>query len=89
MYVMLPLDTVWVMERNGERLSVIKREQALEVGLLALKKAGVKGVMVDVWWGIVEQAGPRMYDWSAYRRLFERVQASGLKAQVGFRTYVF
>ena len=44
-------------------------------------QAGVEGVMVDVWWGIVEHAGPRRYDFSAYKRLFERIAASGLKVQ--------
>ena len=28
--------------------------------------------MVDVWWGIVEHAGPRRYDFSAYKRLFDQ-----------------
>jgi len=44
-------------------------------------QAGVEGVMVDVWWGIVEHAGPRRYDFSAYKRLFDRIAASGLKVQ--------
>ena len=43
---------------------MIKREKALEVGLQTLKQAGVEGVMVDVWWGIVENAGPGQYDFS-------------------------
>lgn len=37
--------------------------------------------MVDVWWGIVEHAGPQQYDFSAYKRLFTRIAASGLKVQ--------
>ena len=61
-------------------MPVIKRENALEVGLRALKRAGVEGVMVDVWWGIVE-AQPTEYDFSAYRRLFEKVAENGLKVQ--------
>ena len=176
-YVMLPLDTVWLLERDGRSASVIKREAALEVALRTLRKvrtqlpaasiawarhfctrscvassacagpltslhvicdvsrnspstyvpvaccwpqhrlagslvycylssvrvrlsadcrhlllcrpavpcvapqAGVEGVMVDVWWGIVEHAGPRRYDFSAYKRLFDRIAASGLKVQ--------
>ena len=54
-------------------MPVIKREKALEVGLQTLKQAGVEGVMVDVWWGIVENAGPGQYDFSAYKRLFHKV----------------
>lgn len=52
---------------------MIKREKALEVGLQTLRQAGVEGVMVDVWWGIVENAGPGKYDFSAYKRLFHKV----------------
>ena len=61
--------------------SVIKREKALEMGLRTLRRAGVEGVMIDVWWGIVEAKGPMTYDFSAYRRLFEKVKKHGLKAQ--------
>ena len=51
------------------------------MGLRTLRKAGVEGVMVDVWWGIVEEAGPQKYDFSAYRRLFRKVAEHGLKIQ--------
>lgn len=80
-YVMLPLDSVWLTERDGVKVSVLKREKALKTGLRTLKQAGVEGVMVDVWWGVVEAAGPLQYDFSAYRQLFEEVVASGLKVQ--------
>ena len=56
-FVMLPLDTVWLLSM------------------------GVDGVMVDVWWGIAEHAGPGQYDFSAYRKLFEQVASKGLKVQ--------
>jgi beta-amylase len=29
----------------------------------------IDGLMVDVWWGIVEEEGPNKYDWSAYKTL--------------------
>lgn len=80
-YVMLPLDTVWVVERDGKKVSVLKKERSLEIALHTLKQAGVEGVMVDVWWGIVERGGPRNYDFSAYKRLFLKVAAAGLKVQ--------
>ena len=81
-YVMLPLDTVWVVERmDGKRVSVLKKERSLEIALHTLKQAGVEGVMVDVWWGIVERGGPGQYDFSAYKRLFYKVAAAGLKVQ--------
>jgi hypothetical protein len=81
-YVMLPLDTVWLQERKGEdSKAVLLREKAMDVGLEMLQAAGVEGVMVDVWWGIAEHAGPGKYDWSAYHKLFEQVAAKGLKVQ--------
>jgi beta-amylase len=80
-YVMLPLDTVWVVERDGKKVSVLKKERSLEIALHTLKQAGVEGVMVDVWWGIAERAGPGVYDFSAYKRLFYKVAAAGLKVQ--------
>ena len=57
------------------QVSIIKREKALDVGLRTLRKAGVEGVMVDVWWGVVEEAGPGRYDFSAYQRLFQKVSS--------------
>jgi beta-amylase len=54
------------------QVAILKRERALEIALHTLRKAGVEGVMVDVWWGICERAGPRVYDFSAYRRLFHK-----------------
>ena len=58
-------------------MSIIKREKALDVGLRTLRKAGVEGVMVDVWWGIAEEAAPGRYDFSAYQRLFAKVDLLG------------
>jgi beta-amylase len=54
------------------QVAILKREKALEIALHTLRQAGVEGVMVDVWWGIVERAGPNVYDFSAYRRLFNK-----------------
>lgn len=80
-YVMLPLDTVWVLERDGKTKSILKKERSLEIALHTLKQAGVEGVMVDVWWGIVERAGPGTYDFAAYQSLFRKVARAGLKVQ--------
>lgn len=46
-YVMLPLDTVWLIERDSRSQPVLIREKAMEVGLEALRAAGVEGVMVS------------------------------------------
>lgn len=45
------------------------------------KKFYKQGVMVDVWWGVVEGDGPKAYNWSAYRQLVDMVSEIGLKMQ--------
>ncbi|KAL2331802.1 hypothetical protein Fmac_019383 [Flemingia macrophylla] len=73
-YVMLPLGVV----TND---NVLEDREGLENQLRELHAGGVDGVMVDVWWGIVESKGPKKYDWSAYRTLFKSVQDCKLKLQ--------
>ncbi|XP_008794866.1 beta-amylase 3, chloroplastic [Phoenix dactylifera] len=74
-YVMLPLDTV---SASGG----LSRARALQASLMALRSAGVEGVMVDVWWGLVEKDGPMRYNWEAYMELVKMVERSGLKLQM-------
>ncbi|KVI04159.1 Glycoside hydrolase, catalytic domain-containing protein [Cynara cardunculus var. scolymus] len=74
-YVMLQLGIVTID-------NVLEDKVGLEKQLKQLKGANVDGVMCDVWWGIVESKGPKEYDWSAYRVLFQLVQDCGLKMQV-------
>ena len=71
-FVMLPLD---VISRDG----LLQHVQALRVSLHTLKQIGVEGVMIDVWWGIVEREGPELYDWAAYLELLGMVRDAGLK----------
>lgn len=73
-YVMLPLDTV---RPDG----TLNRKKAMWASLMGLKKAGVEGVMVDVWWGLVEKDGPAAYNWSGYTDLMEMAKQVGLKVQ--------
>ena len=61
--------------------NVLEDKAGIEKQLKELRAAGVDGVMVDVWWGITESQGPKQYDWSAYRSLFQIVQERGLKLQ--------
>ena len=72
---MLPLDTVTL-------INTLKHAKALNAGLRALKSVGIDGIMVDVWWGIVEHDGPRSYDWSSYKALVRMAAAVGLQMQV-------
>ncbi|CAN6211887.1 unnamed protein product [Urochloa humidicola] len=73
-FVMLPLEVVTTENELDDAA-------ALRAQLRRLRAAGVDGVMVDVWWGIVEGGGPGRYEWRAYRDLFGIVQAEGLKLQ--------
>ena len=41
----------------------------LDKQLQTLRDAGADGIMMDVWWGIVERKGPGIYDFSAYMEL--------------------
>lgn len=74
-YMMLPLDTV---SASGG----LSRARALNASLMALRSAGVEGVMVDVWWGLVEKDGPMRYNWEAYMELVKMVERNGLKLQM-------
>ncbi|KAJ7551916.1 hypothetical protein O6H91_06G034600 [Diphasiastrum complanatum] len=73
-FVMLPLDSI---NMNNQ----LTRRRALNASLLALKSAGVEGIMMDIWWGIVEKDGPGQYRWSAYRELIEMARKHDLKVQ--------
>ncbi|KAI5080106.1 hypothetical protein GOP47_0005585 [Adiantum capillus-veneris] len=73
-FVMLPMDTVTM-------LNTLRRMKALKAGLRALKLIGVDGVMMHVWWGVVEGEGPKSYDWSAYLALVNLIKSAGLKVQ--------
>jgi beta-amylase len=75
LYVMLELDTVDPVTCE------LKQPEKLYAELFELRRAGVKGVMVDVWWGIVERQGPRIYDWKAYIDLVEMVAKLDLTLQ--------
>lgn len=56
--------------------------ETLEAQLKRLKEeAGIDGVMVDVWWGIIESEGPKQYNWTAYKKLFQLIARLELKIQ--------
>ncbi|MED6157835.1 Beta-amylase 3, chloroplastic [Stylosanthes scabra] len=74
-FVMLPLETVTM----GGKLN---KPRAMKASLMALKSAGVEGVMVDAWWGLVEKDEPLKYHWDPYVELVEMVHKHGLKLQV-------
>jgi beta-amylase len=73
-YVMMPLDSV-AMDKT------VNQSKAMSARLQKLKSAGVEGVMMDVWWGLVERDAPRAYNWGGYTELIEMAKRHGLKVQ--------
>nr|XP_028955890.1 inactive beta-amylase 4, chloroplastic-like isoform X1 [Malus domestica]XP_028955891.1 inactive beta-amylase 4, chloroplastic-like isoform X1 [Malus domestica] len=78
-YVMMPVDAFCSDGTGRPRIMKIK---ASTVALKALKLAGVHGIAVEVWWGIVERFSPLAYDWSLYEELFNLISDSDLKLHV-------
>ncbi|WOK92787.1 beta-amylase 2, chloroplastic-like [Canna indica] len=74
-YVMLPLDVINNQGKMGN-------PEILAEQLRALKSIDVDGVMVDIWWGIVEASAPRVYNWNGYKHLFQIAGELKLKLQV-------
>ncbi|KAL3628060.1 Beta-amylase 1, chloroplastic [Castilleja foliolosa] len=71
---MMPLDSVtWN--------HTVNRKKAMNASLQALKSAGVEGIMMDVWWGLVEGEKPGVYNWGGYSELLEMAKKQGLKVQ--------
>lgn len=73
-FVMMPLDSV-KMDHT------VNRKKAMNASLQALKSAGVEGIMMDVWWGLVERDSPGEYNWGGYVELMEMAKKHGLKVQ--------
>ncbi|KAL1326395.1 hypothetical protein AAHE18_13G225400 [Arachis hypogaea] len=81
-FVTLPVNTVGP---EGK----ISRPRAMMFSLKALAAAGVEGVVVEFWWGIIERKEPRVYDWRGYRELVMMACMCGLKvrAVLAFHQY--
>lgn len=53
----------------------------MAASLAALASAGVTGVAVELWWGVVERGGPREYDWAGYLDLAAMARRCGLRVR--------
>jgi beta-amylase len=71
---MMPLDMV---NNNGDLVNPTK----LGNDLKKLKSVGTDGVMVDIWWGIVEKQ-PQVYTWNPYKQFMQLCKEIGLQVQV-------
>lgn len=76
-FVMLPLNIV-----DPSNPGNLAYYDTLKSWLTKVKQAGAAGVMADFWWGIIEKAGPKSYNWNAYLQLAEMCTSLGLKLNV-------
>ncbi|KAH0793808.1 putative beta-amylase [Histomonas meleagridis] len=70
-YVMAPLD---FLDNNQN----FKYQSKLEGWLDKMKEANVDGMMVDVWWGLVETS-KKSYKWTGYETFFNMCKSRNLK----------
>jgi len=75
-YVMMPLNSVSVSGDLVENYDGYDLQWILK----QWKKNGVYGLMVDVWFGIVEKK-PKEYHWEPYIKLCQHLREAGLKLQ--------
>lgn len=59
----------------------VRRIRATAQSFRALAAAGVEGVVVEVWWGLVERDRPRVYDWQGYLEIVALARTFGLKVR--------
>ncbi|KAL6979419.1 beta-amylase [Sarracenia purpurea var. burkii] len=73
-FVKLPVDA---MNSSGQ----MRRRKAMAQSFRAIAAAGVEGVVMDVWWGLVERDAPGVYDWLGYQEIFLLARRCGLKVR--------
>ncbi|XP_077212512.1 beta-amylase 3, chloroplastic-like [Tasmannia lanceolata] len=73
-FVTLPVD---LLNSSGK----MTRPKAMGASFMALNSAGVEGVVIEVWWGIVERGVPRVYDWGGYVDVVSLARKHGLKVR--------
>ncbi|KAJ4881991.1 Beta-amylase 5 [Raphanus sativus] len=76
-YIVLPIFGIVAEDnKNAELEETKKRLKRLK------EEACIDGVMVDVWWGIVESEDPKKYKWEGYKELFKMIMSLELKIHV-------
>ncbi|KAL6566193.1 hypothetical protein OROGR_001808 [Orobanche gracilis] len=74
-YVTLPSDAV------GPTAQTMRRKRAMAQSFRALVAAGVEGLVMEVWWGLVEKEYPGRYNWQGYLEIVEMAKRFGLKVR--------
>lgn len=49
--------------------------------LRALATAGAEGIVMEVWWGMVEREEPMKYDWRGYLEIVALARSFDLKVR--------
>ncbi|XP_004144400.1 beta-amylase 1, chloroplastic [Cucumis sativus] len=76
-FVTLPLDAV---SPDGQ----LRRKKAMSQSFRALAAAGVEGVVIELWWGLVETDVPCNYNWKGYLEIVAMARRFGLKVRAVF-----
>ncbi|XP_019169362.1 PREDICTED: beta-amylase 1, chloroplastic-like isoform X2 [Ipomoea nil] len=74
-FVTLPVDAV--SSPSGQ----MTRKKIMKHSFTALKTMGVEGVVMEVWWGLVERESPRVYNWQGYLEIVALAKRIGLKVR--------
>ncbi|CAK9169270.1 unnamed protein product [Ilex paraguariensis] len=74
-FVTLPVDVL------SPSSGMMKRKKAMATSFRALAAAGVEGVVMEVWWGLVERDSPRIYNWQGYLEIVALAKRYGLKVR--------
>ncbi|OWM85195.1 beta-amylase 1, chloroplastic-like [Punica granatum] len=74
-FVTLPADAV------GPTAGQVRRRKAMAQSFRALAAAGVEGVVMEVWWGLVERDQPGVYNWLGYWEIVAMARRCGLKVR--------
>ncbi|KAK4365523.1 hypothetical protein RND71_016881 [Anisodus tanguticus] len=74
-FVTLPVDAV------SFPAGTMKTMKAMAQSFRALAAAGVEGVVMEVWWGLVEKELPRVYNWQGYLEIVVLAKCCGLKVR--------
>uniref|UniRef100_A0A803PP18 Beta-amylase n=1 Tax=Cannabis sativa TaxID=3483 RepID=A0A803PP18_CANSA len=73
-FVTLPVDAVGPAGQ-------VRRRKAMAQSFRALAAAGVEGLVMEVWWGLVERDRPRVYNWQGYLEIIALARRCGLKVR--------
>nr|GLL29134.1 beta-amylase 1, chloroplastic-like isoform X2 [Ipomoea trifida] len=74
-FVTLPVDAV--SSPSGQ----MTRKKIMEHSFRALTAMGVEGVVMEVWWGLVERESPRVYNWEGYLEIVALAKRHRLKVR--------